>query len=226
MPKNVEEYRCRVRSVEGFVQQLANLVGHGYRWYVTASIPARKDPTATDAKLISLYKLDLTRSAKHRRKLAGGANVAYLRFGRTFVLIATDGLHRFIHDNPHALDIRRSPIRFHGYSVGSGMGGDGKFHASVMIHEEAFIELLATFKGLAVHRSAETLEREFQSIRFSPFARVRRQLLRLLREVNDLRKAAGYAQLPYTVLNLRRSPVMVFETGPPFVAGDDVLSIA
>lgn len=126
------------------------------------------------------------------------------------MLIATEGTHQFLDENPQALDIRHSPIRFHGYSVGSGKGSDGKFHASVMIHEEAFLELLATFKTLAVHRSVENLVHEFQSIRFSPYARVRRQFLRLLREVNDLRKAAGYQPVPLSALNLRRTPVKVF----------------
>jgi hypothetical protein len=80
-----------------------------------------------------------------------------------------------------------------------------------MIHADAFNDLLASFKELAVHRSAETLTQEFQSIQFSPFARVRRQYLRLLREVNELRKAAGYTQLSHAVLKLRRVPVRVFD---------------
>jgi hypothetical protein len=206
-------YRCEAVSVEGFVQQLANLVAKGYRYYIMAEIPARKDVAAVDAKLIHFYKLDLTKSARYRRKLAGRANVAYLRHGRTFVLICTEGLHRFHDENAHSLDIRREPIRFHGYSIGSGKGSDGRFHASVSIHADAFADLLALFKGLAVHRSAETLTREFQLIRFSPFARVRRQYLRLLREVNDIRRAAGFQPVPLSALKLRRIPVKVFAVG-------------
>jgi len=205
-------YKCDATTVEGFVQQLANLVAKGYRYYVLASIPARKELAAVDAKLINLYKLDLTKSARYRRKLAGRANVAYLRYGQTFVLIGTEGLHRFYDENSHALDVRREPIRFHGYSIGSGKGGDGRFHASVMIHADAFTELLALFTGFAVHRSAETLVREFQSIQFSPFARIRRQYLRLLREVNELRHAAGFEPVPTSALRLRRLPVKVFRS--------------
>jgi hypothetical protein len=203
-------YRCEATSIEGFVQQLANLVAKGYRFYVLAEVPERKTVASIDAKLIDLYKLDLTKSARFRRKQAGGANVAYLRYGRTFVLIATEGFHRVKIDNPNALDIRREPILFHGYSIGSGKGSDGRFHACVMIHADAFADLLAMFKGLAVHRSAEKLTREFQSIPYSPFARVRRQFLRLLREVNELRQTAGFQKLPYSVLKLRRVPVKVF----------------
>lgn len=84
-----------------------------------------------------------------------------------------------------------------------------------MIHAEAFAELPALFKGLAVHRSAETLTQEFQSIRFSPFARVRRQYLRLLRGVNELRKAAGFEPVPLSALKLRRVPVKVFTESEP-----------
>ena len=79
-----------------------------------------------------------------------------------------------------------------------------------MIHADAFGELLALFKSLAVHRCVETLTREFQAIRFSPFARVRRQYLRLLREVNELRKTSGYEPVPLSALKLRRIPVKVF----------------
>ena len=193
------------------MQQLANLVAKGYRYYILADVPLRKDLAAVDAKLTHVYKLGLSKSARYRRKLAGRANVAYLRYGRVFVLIATEGAHRFIDENPQALDVRREPIRFHGYSIGSGKGSDGRFHASVMIHADAFAELLAFFKGLAVHRSVETLTREFQAIRFTPFARVRRQYLRLLREVNLLRTIAGFELVPLSALKLRRVPVKVFE---------------
>jgi hypothetical protein len=203
-------YQCEATSIEGFVQQLANLVAKGYRFYVTAEVPEHKLPRAVDSKLIGLYKLDLTKWARYRRRKAGGASVAYLRYGRTFVLISTEGAHRFRDENPAALDIRREPIRFHGYSIGSGKGTDGRFHASVKIHADAFAELLAYFQGLALHRAAETLSREFQSLKFSPFARVRRQYLKLLREVNLLRTVAGFELVPLSALRLRRVPVKVY----------------
>lgn len=53
------------------------------------------------------------------------------------------------------------------------------------IHSDAFSEILAYFQGVALHRSVETLTLELRSLRFSPFARVRRQYLKLLREVKQ-----------------------------------------
>lgn len=203
-------YQCEATSIEGFVQQLANLVAKGYRFYTSADVPEHKLPSAVDAKLIAHYQLDLSKWARSRRRKAGRASVAYLRFGRTFVIISTEGGHRFRDENHHALDIRRVPFRFHGYSVGSGKGSDGRFHASVSIHPDVFNELLAYFQGKALHRTAETLSRELRALRFSPFARVRRQYLRLLREVNLLRRVAGFELVPLSAIRLRRASVKVF----------------
>jgi hypothetical protein len=204
------QYRCEAQSVEGFVQQLAaNLVNKGYRFYFAGRIPDKKNPAAVDAKLIEHYGLGLSKFQRARRKKNGHASVAYLRHGRLYVLLATAGHHKIFSE--HAMrDVRREPLVCHGYSIGCGKGSDGKHHASVKIEAGAFDELLAYFTGIAAHRSAETLAAELQRIRFEPYARVRRQLLRLLREVNTRRLAAGFDLVPFTALRLRRVVVKVF----------------
>ena len=70
-----------------------------------------------------------------------------------------------------------------------------------------------------MHRSADNLAQEFQAIHFTPYARVRRQLLRLLREVNELRRAAGFEAVPMSALLLRRMPVKVFSDAASCVEG-------
>ena len=52
----------------------------------------------------------------------------------------------------------------------------------------------------------------FNELRFEPYARVRRQLLRLLREVNEKRQTAGFEPLPGSCLTLRRHPIKVLLT--------------
>src|SRR5262245_35682664 len=113
------EYRAEVSSVAGFVQQLAVCyVGKGYWFYVAGRVPQRKAPEAVDAKLISRYGIDISKWTRARRKLAGSANLQYLRHGRYFVLLSTHGRHIFFdEEKPSIRDVRRVPIRFHGYSI-------------------------------------------------------------------------------------------------------------
>lgn len=207
-------YRCEAVSVEGFVQQLAcNLVNKGYWFYVSGSIPTKKDPASIDAKLITLYGLDVSKWARSRRKAKGLANVAYLRHGRFFVLLATCGDHLLFERESFVRDIRRQPIRFHGYSIGCGKGSDGRYHSSVRISDEAFATVKARMLDLAVRRTPDALLAELESIPFVPYARVRRQLLRVLREVNEARRMAGFEQVSNASLNLRRCVYRVFADG-------------
>jgi hypothetical protein len=209
-------YRCEAASVNGFVQQLAcNLVNKGYWYYVVGQVPPRKDPAAVDAKLIEMYKLDQSKWVRARRKAKGLANVAYLRYERFFILLATAGEHILYQREAAVRDFRRQPIRFHGYSIGCGKGSDGRYHASVLIDPDTFNEVRAYLLGLAVHRSPEQLQHHLEHVfPFMPYARVRRQLLRLLREVNEARRAAGYEEVPVSALRLRRRIFKVFAQEP------------
>lgn len=203
-------YRCEAASVEGFVQQLAcNLVNKGYWFYVVGKIPPHKDPRQVDRKLIIRYGLDVSKWTRARRKAAGHANVAYLRHERFFVLLATAGNHLIFERELGIKDIRREPIRFHGYSIGCSKGSDGRHHASVRIDPEAFAEIRTYLLEVAAHRSPEHLEQQVDStFGFMPYARVRRQILRLVREINEIRRTAGFR--PVAVPSLRRAIVRPF----------------
>ena len=204
-------YRCVAQSVEAFVQQLAvGYVSRGYWFYVTGRVPDRKNPAAIDGKLIQRYGIAVSKWQRARRKRAWVANLQYLRYDRFFVLLATHGLQDFFKEEP-VRDIREDPIAFGGYSIGCGKGTDGRWHASVRIHAEQYKSLKAFFLELATHRPVEELVREFHGVRFAPFARVRRQLLNILRAVNRARVAAGLDPVPISALRLRRRPVKVFE---------------
>lgn len=202
---------CEAMSVEGFVQQLAcNLINHGYWFYHLGRVPEHKDAVAIDEKLSQLYETSLDKFARARRKRKGLANAAYIRLGRDFVLIVTEGAHRLGAD--HKLkDVRRQPIVMHGYSIGCGKGSDGQYHSSVRIGNDAWKDVICYFTGVAFRRPEETLAKELQQIRFVPYARVRRQLLKLLRLINEKRAAAGLSALPTSSLALKRSIVSVFE---------------
>jgi hypothetical protein len=203
-------YRCVAHSAEAFVQQLAvAYVSRGYWFYVTGRVPYRKDPALIDAKLIDRYGIRTSKWQRARRKRAGVANLQYLRYDRFFVILATHGRQQFFQDEPFR-DIREEPIAFHGYSIGCGKGVDGRWHASVRIHAEEYRKIKAYFEQLSTHRSTESLTTELHSVRFAPFARVRRQMLNILRGINRLRSMAGLEPVPVGALRLRRRPVRVF----------------
>jgi hypothetical protein len=202
-------YRTEATSIGGFIQQLAvSFVGKGYFFYVIGSIPEGKNPRVVDDKLIARYGIDISKWARARRKQAGTANLQYIRFERFFVILATHGRHRFFDDEASCIkDIRRTPIRFAGYSV-SYRGG----HSHVRIEQEEYKQMKAYFLNLAVHRSLVTLERELASISFEPYAPVRRQLLCILRAVNRARKKAGFTPVTKHVFRFKRRIYRPFES--------------
>jgi len=217
-------YRCEASSLEGFVQQIAcSYLRHGYWWYVTGYVPSGKDPCVIDEKLLKKYGIDVSESTRARRKQLGRANMQYLRLDRFFVLMATHGDHRFFEDEKPAIrDIRRCPLKVGGYAISYRQGGrtrngekDFRFHAHVEIERSRFLELRAHFLELARHRSGENLALAFYRIPFEPYAPIRRQMLRLLRGVNDVRRQAGFSMIPVDVLPLRRRVVKPFQ--PPHV---------
>ncbi|HRZ36931.1 MAG TPA: hypothetical protein P5534_11270 [Candidatus Paceibacterota bacterium] len=207
-------YRCVAGSIEGFVRQLAvAYVGHGYYFYVTGWIPPHKVPERIDEKIIRRYDIDISRWTRARRKKQGCANVQYLRFDRFFVIIATQGRHRFFEAEGAAVkDIREAPIHFHRYSIGYRPGWRSTtWHPSVRIDAGLYAKLEARFEGLALHRAAEAISAEFRGLPFEPWAPVRRQLWRLLRLVNQRRKLAGLELVPISAVGLRRRPSQPFD---------------
>jgi len=208
-------YRCVASTVEGFVQQVAvNLLPHGYRFYVTGQIPAHKEPAAVDAKLIERYGLNLSKWARARRKKKGRARVQYLRHGRIFLLIATEGEHAFFTQETTIRDLRRAPLQCFGYSIGCYQRPGGSWHPSVRIAANMFDELKAEFEQAALRRSADELGARIRTLPFAPFAPVRAQCFALLRLVNRRRKRAGLPLVGADCVRRRRKPIVVFVNTP------------
>lgn len=201
-------YRCVATSVGGFVQQLAtSYLANGYWFYVSGWIPKDKDPARVDEKLIERYQIDLSPSARARRKKGGHANLQYLRHGQLFLLLATHGKHRFFDEEKTALrDARRVPVKFAGYSL--GVQGSA---VRVAIERGEYLRLKAYFLELATRRTAEQLEAELGSLPFEPYAPVRSQLLCILRAVNRRRKGAGYAAVSKWCFRFKRHIYRPFE---------------
>lgn len=204
-------YRCEAASLAGFIQQLAaRYVASGYFFYVVGRVPAGKEPSRVDAKLLARYGVDCSKFARARRKRAGKANVHYLRFRDVFVLLATHGEHPFFESEAGQVrDVRRVPLKVEGYAV-AFRGG----RVSVRVERGEYRALRAYFAAAAVRRSAEALAEELGALPYEPYAPVRRQMLGLLALVNRTRKAAGLGEVPLSCLRLRRRIGPVFVTGP------------
>src|SRR5262245_18031015 len=160
------QYRCEATTLEGFIQQLAVCyVGRGYWHYVTGRIPESKDPEAIDRKLVQKYGIAIPKWTRARRKRnQGRAAMQYIRHRDFFVLLATEGRHKFFEDEAGIKDIRQVSITYGGYSV--SLRG-GRVH--VRIAEEACKDLRAYLLDVAVHRTAANLVAEFYSVPFEPY---------------------------------------------------------
>jgi hypothetical protein len=206
--QSVMTYRVETTSIGGFIQQMAvSCVAKGYFFYVAVSIPRDKDPRAIDQKLIDRYGIDISKWARARRKQAGQANLRYLRFERFFVILATHGQHPFFAAEAACIkDIRRTPIKFAGYSVSYRDG-----HPHVRIEQEEYKQMKAYFLDVAVHRSLVNLEQEFAQLNWEPYAPVRRQLLSILRAVNSARRQAGFEPVTNHVFRFKRRVYRPFD---------------
>ncbi len=219
------QYRYEATSEIGFVQQLAcNYLPHGYWFYVQGWIPEGKQPRDIDSKLLRKYGIAVSRQTRSRRKKKGLANLHYLRFDRVFVLLATRGEHSFFREEEFR-DVRKTPIRFAGYSISSKQGNylqkqngaekaqtDYRYRSRVQVARPVYLDWHAYFADAARHCGAERLSRELYNFPYEPYAPVRKQLLELVSLVNRVRKERGRSSLdPRKVARFRRRIVKPFE---------------
>lgn len=90
------KYRCAASSIEGLVQQIAvTYLRHGYFYYVTGTLKAQHAVEAVDASILEKYNIRKCWRHRAEQKLRGYANMQYIRHGIFYVLMATEGEHRF-----------------------------------------------------------------------------------------------------------------------------------
>jgi len=213
------DYRYETTTVGGFVQQLTlYYLVHGYWFYVQGTIPESKDLAKVDEKLLTKYQVSISKSRRCRcKKQKNISGVQYLRYERTFLLLATHGSHNFFKEESQTLkDVRREPIKFRGYSIGYNNG-----HPTVSLARDTYRNLHAYFLELAVHRSADCIAQGIKKLPYEAYSPVRRQLSAIVKAVNKRRKAAGFAPVPYSCLPARRHIFRPFEPLPASPAGGD-----
>jgi hypothetical protein len=165
-----------------------------------------------DARILEKYAIAIGKAARARRKAVGFANLQYLRFDRSFVLLATRGRHGFFEAECKFIrDVRAVPIKFGGYAISYRSG-----HPHVRIEQRQYLELKSWFADVAVHRSKEVLEAELRRLPFEPYAPIRAQLHSILREINRRREMAQYDPLPSSCIRVRRRVLKPFESNVEF----------
>jgi len=221
------EYKYEVTSLVGWLQRIAtHLLPKGYFFFVQGQVPEGKDPAVLDAKLLAKYDVVKTEGGRRWRKSQGLGNVQYVRFNRSWMLLATHGDHAIREgEGDNLKDVRRTPLRIGDYTLYVKRGeylkkrsgevsaaADGRWRVRVLIAREPYRELCAYFLSIACHRRSDALEQELFNLPYVPYAPVRKQLLKLLRLINAKRQAAGFAKVPPTCLRFKREIVKAFET--------------
>ncbi len=229
MPERKEDYRYVATSRTGFVQQVvANYVCRGYYFFVLGTIPTGKDPELLDQKLLGLYDIRQTCKTRYRRKRKGEANLQYIRFESSWLMLATHGKHDWFEaESGNIRDCRKVPIHFEGYSIRLRQGlyrphrlkvirdgppeRDDQLRVRVLISRDALRDVQAEFLELAARRPAGVLAAKFWNFPYEPYAPIREQKLKLLGQVNKRRKRAGLIEVSKKCLRMRRNIVKPFE---------------
>ncbi|BAZ00482.1 hypothetical protein NIES37_44740 [Tolypothrix tenuis PCC 7101] len=176
-----------------FLRKVAiDYLRYGYYRYLLRVIPEKMEVHSIDRKVIADYEITVCRMTRFRRKKAGRANVAYVRWGRRFVLLATEGMHEEF-EKRRFLDIRENPLYVNGYSIGIHAG-----KPCVMIEPTRYQLIRSHLHAIALFNEARVTE-YLRNISPFSFPGIVRQKRRLLHEVNRRRKRAGLSTIKIEV---------------------------
>lgn len=117
--------RHSVSTSDGMVQQLVTLVSKGYRYYFVGKMKANANSDEFDSKMLKYYDAHLPKWTRERRRRQGTANFRYLRLDDWYIVMATEGRAEtfWAEDKDRVRDVRKTPIRFKGYSISYRQGG-------------------------------------------------------------------------------------------------------
>lgn len=112
MTTRCPEYRCVAASIDGLVQQVAvSYLRHGYFYYVADVLKPHIDPERLDELVLTKYNIRKCWRYRAEQKAKGYANLQYIRHGHFYVIMATEGHHRFKDRERNKLrDVRDTPL--------------------------------------------------------------------------------------------------------------------
>ena len=111
-PVRCPEYRCQAVSIDGLVQQVAvSYLRYGYFHYVANVAKAQTDTDWLDSQILTKYNIRKCWRFRAEQKARGFANLQYIRHGQFYVIMATEGQHRFKEREGKRLrDVRTTPL--------------------------------------------------------------------------------------------------------------------
>ncbi|MBY0513573.1 MAG: hypothetical protein K2P78_06635, partial [Gemmataceae bacterium] len=164
-----KNFRYLCCSPTGFVQQLAlGCVRFGYFFWVGGELPESVETWVFDNRMLNRYPMEFSKWTRWKRRQQGFSNLRYLRYGRSWVIVAQAGRSEFFDMEGSSIrDIRESPFYYRGYSVASKNG-----HAHVQISKARYAELRAEVKAEALERSDGAWKEWFWELPFEPYRAV------------------------------------------------------
>ena len=190
MHANINKAKYEVHTLGQFLSKIALYLRYGYSRYAVREIPEGKDLASIDEKILKNYKVTYRHMARARRKKKGLANVVYVRFGQTFILMATSGEHAAF-NNIVSHDFREAPFHFSGYSIGIK---NNKPH--IIIEPKRFERIHKRAHKIALHNSGKVTA-YLHSMSPFRFAGVNDQRWKLFLEVNKRRKVARISRIKW-----------------------------
>ena len=210
------QYRCETRSTDAFLAQLTRLVSSGHYFYFLCTLKDGKDPSKLDEKLIRLWNLDKPAWKREARRRGRSPNIHYLRFRRTYLLISTHGTSQ--DGKPHPFfteyqpqDITRKGLSVFAYQVRYPYSKTaGKRRLFVRLNKDTYEGLRSEMLNKAVwprYEQRETMEAEFRRLPFQLYKPVQMQIRIIAKEVNRVRRYAGFEPVRLTRLPNRMRPL-------------------
>lgn len=187
-------------SIGEFIRRIAiDYVRYGYVRYIVREIPEGKDLDAIDRKLCIHYDVTQCRTTRMRRRQKQQAVVQYVRYGHSFVLLATEGKHDKF-ESLTSYDCRMTPLQIKSYSIGLKNG-----RVLVCVRHELWTDTSRHFDRYALH-DLQKVKRKLGSLPYCNFPGVIHQKQKLVSQINQRRQKAGLPLVSVTSILKTRQP--------------------
>ena len=192
-------YQFLADSPEAFLRQLtANYLAKGYRYYSAGCIREELSVENADRAIIKHYKLDsMSKDKRYRNKQNGIANIQYLRYGRFYLVLATEGEHEFYDPKKgekRIRDVSEIPIHFHRYLILYNHRRP-TCKLTLTLDKPTFKDLRAVCVEHGKHWQCQKKVESFMRYRFAQYPSyggVKDQFRHIISATNQFRKKSGY----------------------------------
>lgn len=191
--------KYEAKTLKTFLSKAMLYMRFCYVRYAVRKIPLTKNVNLVDKKIITTYGVTFHRTTRANRRKKGLANVVYIRFHQTFILLATSGTHEAF-DRIISRNFYTTPLHFRGYSLGLKQG---KPH--LIITPKRYKAIRKELQNIALHNQSKVTA-YFQRISPFRFAGINQQKWKLFLEVNQRRKVAGLAQIEWSEAKQSKEP--------------------